>query len=171
MTSPRSLGFSNGIRHRSWRRRLSSALASMLMLVGLLAPVPVAAQTADDGGDISAQAAFVVNSTGDAADASAGNGVCDTGGINSQGSAECTLRAAIQEANALGGSDLIFFSMPNTEPGYSASPASYTITPASALRVSTARASTGVGSGAGNNSARPPAPRTGLPPLPWPRPS
>lgn len=48
-------------------------------------------------------ATFVVNSTGDAADASAGNGVCATsGGV-------CTLRAAIQEANALAGTDTITF--------------------------------------------------------------
>jgi CSLREA domain-containing protein len=53
-----------------------------------------------------AQAAtFVVNGTGDAGDAVAGNGVCATaGGV-------CTLRAAIQEANALAGADTITFSV------------------------------------------------------------
>lgn len=46
-------------------------------------------------------ATFTVNSTTDAVDASPGNGVCATAG------AVCTLRAAIQEANALAGDDTI----------------------------------------------------------------
>ena len=47
------------------------------------------------------QAPFVVNSTLDAVDAAPGNGVCATaGGV-------CTLRAAVQEANALPGADVI----------------------------------------------------------------
>ena len=50
-------------------------------------------------------ATFVVNSTGDAGDASAGNGTCATAG------SVCTLRAAIQEANALAGPDTINFSI------------------------------------------------------------
>jgi len=44
-------------------------------------------------------ATFTVNSTADAVDASPGNGVCATAG------GQCTLRAAIQEANALAGTD------------------------------------------------------------------
>lgn len=46
-------------------------------------------------------AAFAVNSTVDAVDAVPGNGVCATAG------SVCTLRAAIQEANALAGDDTI----------------------------------------------------------------
>ena len=46
-------------------------------------------------------ARFVVNSTSDALDASAGNGLCATR------TGACTLRAAVQEANALPGADLI----------------------------------------------------------------
>lgn len=51
---------------------------------------------------VSASAAtFVVNTTADTQDASAGNGVCaDAGGA-------CSLRAAISEANALAGADVI----------------------------------------------------------------
>jgi CSLREA domain-containing protein len=50
-------------------------------------------------------AVFVVDSTGDGADAAAGNGVCATaGGV-------CTLRAAIQEANALAGANSIHFAI------------------------------------------------------------
>ena len=48
-------------------------------------------------------ATFTVNSTGDAVDANVGNGVCETG----PGNGVCTLRAAIQEANALSGADTI----------------------------------------------------------------
>ncbi len=52
---------------------------------------------------------FTVNSTGDGSDVSAGNGVCET-----STSSECTLRAAIEEANALAGTDTINF---NKGPG------------------------------------------------------
>ncbi|TSC97995.1 MAG: parallel beta-helix repeat protein, partial [Parcubacteria group bacterium Greene1014_20] len=55
--------------------------------------------------DVSA-ATFVVNDTGDATDATPGNGVCATAG------AVCTLRAAIVETNALAGADTINFNAP-----------------------------------------------------------
>jgi CSLREA domain-containing protein len=74
---------------------------------------------------------IVVNSTGDGTDNNAGDGVCDTGGTNSQGATECTLRAAIAEANALAGDDVINFNMPATEPGHSGGV--WTIAPGSAL--------------------------------------
>lgn len=51
---------------------------------------------------------YVVNDLGDAADASPGNDVCATAG------AVCTLRAAIQEANAHAGDDVITFSVAGT---------------------------------------------------------
>jgi CSLREA domain-containing protein len=60
---------------------------------------------------------FTVNSTGDGADANVGNGTCATSGN------VCTLRAAIQETNALAGRDLIRFGLTNV----------ITLTPASAL--------------------------------------
>ncbi|MBL8140554.1 MAG: CSLREA domain-containing protein [Acidobacteria bacterium] len=70
------------------------------------------------GGTHANAATFVVNGTGDASDAVAGNGVCATaGGV-------CTLRAAIQEANALAGADTITFSIAS---------GLQSITPASAL--------------------------------------
>jgi len=50
-------------------------------------------------------AAFTVNNNGDAGDAAAGNGVCET----AAGNGICTLRAAVQEANALVGDDSITF--------------------------------------------------------------
>jgi CSLREA domain-containing protein len=46
-------------------------------------------------------AAFVVNSTSDLTDSNIGDGICRTSALS------CTLRAAIQEANALAGSDTI----------------------------------------------------------------
>ena len=65
-------------------------------------------------------ATFVVNSTGDAPDAVL-NGTCETATPG-----ECTLRAAIQESNFVGGTDTINF---NIAPG----PPVKTIAPASAL--------------------------------------
>lgn len=49
---------------------------------------------------------FTVNSTADAADATPGDGICATGV-----GTECTLRAAIQEANAWAGADTITFNI------------------------------------------------------------
>ena len=71
---------------------------------------------------------FVVNSTGDSSDDSLGDGVCDTGAMVGD-DAECTLRAAIQEANATanspGGPDRIHFDIAGAGP--------HTIQPASSL--------------------------------------
>ncbi len=61
----------------------------------------------------------VVNSTGDGSDATPGDGVCDTGGTNSEGADECTLRAAIEEANATATVDTIEFSLPVSDPAHS----------------------------------------------------
>src|SRR5215471_10940261 len=49
---------------------------------------------------------FTVNDTGDGADANIGDGICDNGHN------KCTLRAAIQEANAHAGIDRINFNIP-----------------------------------------------------------
>ena len=75
------------------------------------------------GIDVTQQAAFpviiVVNTTFDAIsgadDAFPGDGQCET----AVGNGVCTLRAAIEEANAHAGGDGIFFSIPATDPGYS----------------------------------------------------
>ena len=74
---------------------------------------------------------LIVNSTGDAADAHPGNGVCDTGGDNTATEDECTLRAAIDEANATADIDTIEFAMPATEPGHGGGV--WTIAPATRL--------------------------------------
>ena len=77
----------NPARHRT------SLLSGVLLLAVLAAiwGVPDAAQAA----------AFTVDSTADAVDATPGDGVCDDGAGN------CTLRAAIIEANALPGADTV----------------------------------------------------------------
>jgi CSLREA domain-containing protein len=61
---------------------------------------------------------YTVNSTGDAPDANAGNGVCDDGAGN------CTLRAAIEEANATAGTDAINFNITGAAGVRTISPAS-----------------------------------------------
>ena len=58
---------------------------------------------------------MVVNSTGDGSDTSPGNGVCSTGG-DVNGESECTLRAAIEEANATAERTAILFDIPGAEP-------------------------------------------------------
>ena len=63
-------------------------------------------------------AIFTVNSTSDAVgantDVNLGDGVCFTGTILPNGEEECTLFAALQEANATSGLDLIAFAIDNT---------------------------------------------------------
>ncbi len=77
---------------------------------------------------------IVVNSTGDAGDLKPGDGGCNTGGTNSDGIAECTLRAAIEEANGTGAA-YIEFEMPVGEAGHSAGV--WTINPATSLPYAT----------------------------------
>ncbi|MBV9927279.1 MAG: CSLREA domain-containing protein [Acidobacteria bacterium] len=55
-----------------------------------------------------AAATFTVNSTGDGSDSNTSDGVCNDGAGN------CTLRAAIQQANATPGTDTIAFNLPGT---------------------------------------------------------
>ncbi|WP_457652635.1 right-handed parallel beta-helix repeat-containing protein [Rhodocaloribacter sp.] len=62
-----------------------------------------------------AHAQFVVNSTGQDGDGNLGDGICDTGfGQNLTG--ECTFQAALDEANARSGADVIHFNIPGTGP-------------------------------------------------------
>ncbi len=60
---------------------------------------------------------MTVNHSGDAADASPGDGTCGTGGPDVGGVAACTLRAALQEANATAVIDTIEFAVPAGDPG------------------------------------------------------
>ncbi len=65
-----------------------------------------------------ADATFTVNSTGDRSDQITGNGRCFTGvfirGSGGAKEGECTLRAALQEANATTGADTIRFNIPDS---------------------------------------------------------
>ena len=61
----------------------------------------------------------VVNATGDAPDTIVGDGQCDTGALNAAGDPECTLRAAIAEANDPATPvDTIWFAIPTADPGH-----------------------------------------------------
>jgi CSLREA domain-containing protein len=79
----------------SLRAVVPARRAVAILLAGALLPVLVA---------LPAHAAtFVVNSTSDAVDGNVGNGQCRTSGLTGV----CTLRAAIQEANATAAADTI----------------------------------------------------------------
>ena len=70
----------------------------LLGLMGLMSALRLHASTAQ-----TSDATFTVNSTIDATDATPGDGICETG----TGNGICTLRAAVQETNALSGADVI----------------------------------------------------------------
>jgi trimeric autotransporter adhesin len=76
---------------------------------------------------IAQAATFTVNNSGNANDNNAGNGTCATA------AGVCTLRAAIQEANALAGTHTINFNIPTTDANYSAARRVVTMTPNAAL--------------------------------------
>jgi CSLREA domain-containing protein len=77
-------------RPRSGRHRFVIGLVLCMLIIGTLVPsAPVRA------------AGFVVNSTSDSVDVNPGDGICATS------SGVCTLRAAVQEANTLPGTDTI----------------------------------------------------------------
>ena len=85
-------------RHRR-RRAGSIALAAMIGVGALLAIAPSAALGATT---------FVVNRIGDAADNNLADAKCDTSAASGK---QCTLRAAIQEANDTPGTDTINFNI------------------------------------------------------------
>lgn len=58
------------------------------------------------------RAILVVNSSADGVDLNPGDGECNTGSLTGSGEIECTLRAAIMEANAQVGSNTVNFSIP-----------------------------------------------------------
>ena len=82
-------------RHRVRRSGILAAIGLLIMSAAL-----IAIDAPPGAGPIQA-ATFVVNTTTDAVDVDPGDGVCSTE------SDSCSLRAAIQEANALEGADLI----------------------------------------------------------------
>jgi parallel beta-helix repeat protein len=75
-----------------------------------------ATATDPDGNTSEFSACFgglVVNSTGDLPDVGSLDDVCNTGQTIANGDPECTLRAAIQQANATPGRDTIIFDIPD----------------------------------------------------------
>lgn len=93
--------FNTSVRRRCVRGGSLSPLAIALTGMILLASGPGIAST------------FSVNSTGDDGDSLPGDGLCFTGLFTQTGpgvfTAACTLRAAMEEANALAGADLVEF--------------------------------------------------------------
>ena len=88
-----------------WSRKakalVAGALMAAMMAAGMLASAPAHAATT-----------FTVNSTADAPDAFPASNTCDTDVFT--GGDQCTLRAAIQQANATLGADTINFAIPVT---------------------------------------------------------
>ncbi len=82
--------------------RMGSVGGSVALVAGLLVVGPLA------GVASAAPLTFSVNTATNAADNNVGNGLCDTAGAVGD---QCTLRAAIQEANANVGADTINFSL------------------------------------------------------------
>jgi CSLREA domain-containing protein len=121
---------------QQFRKNTAWSLALGMTLLGVFLSAPAQA------------AVFTVNSSADAVDVNPGNGVCET----APGNGVCTLRAAIQEANALAGADeVILPSLP--------SPNSYLLTIATELGINGNLTITGGGASTtiidGNKSVRP----------------
>jgi CSLREA domain-containing protein len=94
---------SPSMKEQSMRRMtlLTSAVAAAILFASGVLLTPT--------NDARAEATFVVDSTSDSADVNPGDGACDTDG--SAPGNQCTLRAAIQQANAATGTDTIHFGM------------------------------------------------------------
>ena len=104
----------------AWSTKTRTLVAGLLVAAMLLASMLTA-------GSARASTTFVVNETGDAPDASTAASACDTD--SSTTGEQCTLRAAIQQANATLGADSINFDIPGT--------GVKTISPGSALPIIT----------------------------------
>ncbi|MGH3147723.1 MAG: CSLREA domain-containing protein [Rubrobacter sp.] len=89
------------------RGTTSRALALGVLVAALVAAMLLATPA-------HASTTFTVNSTADDGDLTPGNGECYTGVDVAVGVKGCTLRAAIQEANAFPGADVIEFDIPAT---------------------------------------------------------
>src|SRR5262245_49291434 len=74
---------------------------------------------------------FSVNLTADVGDATAVDGLCDSD-LTTLGD-QCTLRAAIEQANSTAGTDSVEFNIPTTDPGFSSTTGTWRISPSSPL--------------------------------------
>lgn len=95
----------------------NKALALGLLLTALLTAMVLTAKSAH------ADTTFTVNSTADSPDASTADNKCDVDLTEAE--EQCTLRAAIQQANVTSGKDTIEFNIPGNGP--------HTISPSTAL--------------------------------------
>jgi CSLREA domain-containing protein len=118
---------SNGRAGRGW---LGLALAALLVLPPAASTAPRAALARAAYAPAAAAASIVVNKTGDGDNVNAGAG-CDADAAT-QGE-QCTLRAAIQRAEALAGDDTITFNIPTSEPNCDTATGACVIQLASAL--------------------------------------
>src|SRR5215210_6647267 len=109
------------------REAKSKALALGLVVAAFMAACLLLAAT-----PAHAATTFTVNKTGDAPDRNIGNGKCDS---SRKSGSQCTLRAAIEEANATVAADAIKFKIPTSAPNCDATTKVCTITPASALKI------------------------------------
>ncbi len=72
---------------------------------------------------------FIVDSTGDGSDPVPGDGICGTVLVTkNQSGGPCTLRAAIESANAIAGTDSILFNIPASDPNCSSGVCTITTT-------------------------------------------
>ena len=97
--------------------KMTRALAAELLVAGMIAALSLMPAPSAD-----AATTFTVNRTADTPDANLSNAACD---VNTTASGkQCTLRAAIQQANATAGADTIRFAIPGTTGVKTISPAS-----------------------------------------------
>jgi CSLREA domain-containing protein len=100
----------------TWSKK-TRALAAGLLVAGMMAAVSLMPAPPAD-----AATTFTVNLTADTPDANLSNAACD---VNPTASGkQCTLRAAIEQANATAGADTIRFAIPGTTGVKTISPAS-----------------------------------------------
>ena len=105
------------------RFRRIRVIVGLYVVLGLVAAVLAPAASALN--------LATVNSTSENADANVGDGSCDTGQLNAAGVPECTLRAAIQEANSDPARTRIHFNIPTSDSNHLAGV--WTISPLSNL--------------------------------------
>ncbi len=106
---------SSGFRHEHsdsarWQPLLALLLAALLLTLSAANSLADSKLTAAGAEPSSPHATFVVNDPGDASDADTTDGLCDVDLVTPD--LQCTLRAAIQEANAQPGLDAISFDLP-----------------------------------------------------------
>ena len=95
-------------RLRGTRRRLGKAATALGFTA---APVVAGLMLVGASGPAHADAVFTVNSTLDGSDATLQDGRCDTNALAAGD--QCTLRAAIEQANDGSGTDVINFDIPD----------------------------------------------------------